>query len=585
MDDGGRPKTRRPGRTRLRRWLPVLFLLTSLTVAGVSALEAYRAQRLHRATATAVLDDYAEFAAWSYEQRVNERITSALQRTFTITHQNRTFSAGEATEDCLSMLLEDLAATEKCACDTGLAGRYSFFVRIDDTARAATWGGARPEATDRELLIRAVQTDARDVYAESWPFRVLYLSGGKGPVLAYVRLTARNPRDGVRPATTDTLIYGIEVARDKLVALFGQALRDEALLPPALTRGRPNDDVIQVEMLAPGSHVLFASRPTPTRASTAEGGLRPYLGGGTILTSVMPSAAEQLVIGGLPADRTRTLIVIVLLAGALAIAALVNLRRENRLALLREQFVASVSHELRTPLAQVRLFTDTLRLGRTRTDEQRDWALENIDRETLRLTHLVENILQFSRAERGVRASGHQPSDLGREARDALAAFQAMVPPSKARFVSDLPDGLLADVHRDSFRQVVLNLLDNAVRYGRPGQTVRIAASRVAGGHVRIAIEDEGPGVPSAERERIFDPFRRGSGAIAAAVAGSGIGLAVVREILHAHQGRVWVEQAPAGGARFVVELPANPAAHDGRATTDVTASARPLEPASAEVA
>jgi signal transduction histidine kinase len=115
-------------------------------------------------------------------------------------------------------------------------------------------------------------------------------------------------------------------------------------------------------------------------------------------------------------------------------------------------------------------------------------------------------------------------------------------------------------MHAESFQQVLLNLLDNAMKYGPAGGAVRVTAALApgapGGGRVRVAVEDEGPGVEPAERERIWEPFRRGARAVGSVAVGSGIGLAVVREIVALHEGRAWVEDAPNGGARFVVELP-----------------------------
>ena len=123
------------------------------------------------------------------------------------------------------------------------------------------------------------------------------------------------------------------------------------------------------------------------------------------------------------------------------------------------------------------------------------------------------------------------------------------------RFETALEPGLVAQLHAESFRQVILNLLDNAVKYGRKGQTVRVTTG-VADGRIRIAVEDEGPGVDPAERERIWEPFRRGERAVGSVAVGSGIGLSVVREIVGWHEGAAWVEDAPGGGARFVIDLP-----------------------------
>jgi signal transduction histidine kinase len=303
--------------------------------------------------------------------------------------------------------------------------------------------------------------------------------------------------------------------------------------------------------------VLFASAADTPLAHPAEQRVPAALGGGLIRASVLPDVADQLIIGGLPRDRLPLLLVVFALSGALALLAVRQLRKETELARLRSDFVASVSHELRSPLAQVRLFVETLRLGRAPTDQHREWALANVDRETLRLAGLVENVLAFSRAERGGLAGLElQPGDVGDEVEAAVASFAPLVPPGRVALDVRVGPGLRALVHRDSLRQVLLNLLDNAVKYGSRGQTVRVEAGRY-GDAVRIAVDDQGPGVAAADREAIFEPFRRGRATLeGGAVAGSGIGLSVVREIVRAHGGRAWVETGPEGGARFVVELP-----------------------------
>ena len=103
---------------------------------------------------------------------------------------------------------------------------------------------------------------------------------------------------------------------------------------------------------------------------------------------------------------------------------------------------------------------------------------------------------------------------------------------------------------------MLLNLLDTAVKYGGEGGTVRVDVRRVHGGGVRLAVEDSGPGVPAADRKRIWDSFQRGELARHRAVGGSGIGLTIVREIAEEHGGRAAVESPPGGGARFIVEMP-----------------------------
>jgi signal transduction histidine kinase len=120
----------------------------------------------------------------------------------------------------------------------------------------------------------------------------------------------------------------------------------------------------------------------------------------------------------------------------------------------------------------------------------------------------------------------------------------------------DAAGSVPARLQRGALRQILLNLLDNAMKYGGDGTEVNVQVTRAGGGGVRLRVDDNGPGVPAQERERIWRPFERGELARARAAGGSGIGLTIVREIAEEYGGRAWVESGPNGGARFVVELP-----------------------------
>src|SRR5256885_11553687 len=119
-----------------------------------------------------------------------------------------------------------------------------------------------------------------------------------------------------------------------------------------------------------------------------------------VCSSDLPDMAPKLVIGGMPRSNVPMLLSLLALTAGLVVAALLQLRREYELSQLRADFVSGVSHELRTPLAQIRMFSETLLLGRVRSDEERERSLGIIDQEARRLTHLVENLLHFSRSER-----------------------------------------------------------------------------------------------------------------------------------------------------------------------------------------
>lgn len=243
-------------------------------------------------------------------------------------------------------------------------------------------------------------------------------------------------------------------------------------------------------------------------------------------------------------------------------------RRLEEITALRADFVASTSHELRTPLAQIRMFAELLRKGSLRNAEEADRALRIIEKEASRLTILVDNILNYARLRRRVETRALEgggdgngapapiPADVAIDVEQALEAFSPLALERGVRVVSAVEGRPYAAADSQALRQVLINFLENAVKYGPRGQTVAVGA-REDDGWVRLWVDDEGPGVPVAERERIWRAFHRGSTAESSAQGGSGIGLAVVRDLVLQAGGRVEIERSPAGGARFVAELPA----------------------------
>lgn len=239
------------------------------------------------------------------------------------------------------------------------------------------------------------------------------------------------------------------------------------------------------------------------------------------------------------------------------------LRREAESSRLRGTFVASVSHELRTPLTQIRMYAEMLRLGLLPTPDDSARALSVIEKEAERLTMLIERSLAFVRS--GQPASAVRAEDVAVEeaVSRAVGAIGAFAVERGVTLRADIDAGLIVRIARDDLQQMLLNLLDNAIKYGPRGQRVDLHARR-QGEMVRLAVRDEGPGVPLAERERIWAPFIRGLAATdtpmsGAAPGGSGIGLAVVRDLAARAGGRAYVEEQAGKehrGASFVLELP-----------------------------
>jgi signal transduction histidine kinase len=576
------------------RW-PLALLLVSIGVTAFAAVDASRAVQSQRATAERALQGYASFAAWSYQQHLREALTAAAREVLgPVNHGHELHTSPRIPH--ARELAHYLDWDSRCFChQAGYGpnpGIYFGFKLGTDTVGVGVntsdhpergWvvdlpppiGGASPPIAGYDAAERAWVNDTltkllRSGFRSDWGF--VYVVGefrDKPRYLAYTLMPT---------AWGDTIVYGVEYAAKDVEGLMGRVLDRQGILPAALTGGRSNREMLSVEVMMRGhGPLLFASDNRRSWEHDAAQTMAPSYGGMVIHAQIRPNLAGDLLIGGLPHSRLPLLLGMLALAAALSIVAVAQLRREGELARIRSDFVSSVSHELRTPLAQIRLYVETMRLGRFATEAQRTRAVEHIDREARRLSHLVENVLRFARGARG-RADAavrRDPVDVAHEAAEIVAEFEPLAAARRAQVVVEFDEPTPpAEVHMrpGTFRQVLLNLLDNAVKYGPVGQTVRVRVTaagsgrvpsgRVAAGSdaVRVAVIDEGPGVPAGEREAIWRPFQRGSAAREGA-GGSGIGLTLVKEIVDEHEGRVWVEDGVSGGATFVVELPIEPRA------------------------
>jgi two-component system, OmpR family, phosphate regulon sensor histidine kinase PhoR len=221
---------------------------------------------------------------------------------------------------------------------------------------------------------------------------------------------------------------------------------------------------------------------------------------------------------------------------------------------VQKELVATVSHELRTPIAAIKGFAETL-LGGALDDPQ--WNREftaTILRHSDRLTRLVDDLLAFSLLESGRRKPQAEPVDLSRLVWDFIAGMEPVARSRRQKLAARMPKELKVCVDPTQITQVLQNLVDNACKFGRSGDTVRIEAGRVEG-FALLKVVDAGPGIPPEEAQRIFEPFHRIDDA-RKQKPGAGLGLAIARRIVESHGGRIWAERRPQGGSVFAFTLP-----------------------------
>jgi two-component system OmpR family sensor kinase len=217
------------------------------------------------------------------------------------------------------------------------------------------------------------------------------------------------------------------------------------------------------------------------------------------------------------------------------------------------RFLSDASHELRTPLASIRGYAELYRMGATQDPEAVERAMRRIEDEAARMGVLVEDLLALARLDEE-RERVRRKVDLAALARNAVSDARATAPDREIVLEADDGAAVLADP--DQLRQVLANLLRNAIVHTPAGTPIEVSVQR-GGGDVRLQVRDHGPGLPGDDPAALFDRFWRAEGGRERGKAGAGLGLAIVAGIVGAHQGAVVAEDAEGGGARFTVVLPA----------------------------
>ena len=522
----------------------IALLLLTLVLSGLLAFEAEQEARAHRVASARVLREH--LAATGRDAL--DGVAGALR---------------EATVEALGPVVETRAATpyERLPSPGVLGARAVYPLACMQPSPA--W--IRLDLRDGSLAVDGKLTPA----LTAWVAEAARVTARHGSAVdgAGYRVVA-----GTGAAAGRVLVMGIKRAPfDAPLAVYGLVTCADVFGTPLLAAARRRgaggdalglalaDSLLTVEVRDAGGGLLAHAPAGPAIGATT--GLvvaQRQVVGLTLRAAEGPGAVGRVLV---PARRGARVVVIgalAMLTGALGVLALRQLRREQELVRLRADFTSSVSHELRTPLAQILLFGETLALGRVHDDAQRRAAADTIVREARRLMQMVENVLHVARAERRGNAVHLSDVPLAPLVREVVQGFAPLAREAEMRVEAAVPDALVARADAGALRQILLNLLDNARRYGARAQVIGIGAQADGADAVRLWVDDEGPGIPAHDRRRVWEPFvrlardrRQGDR------TGSGLGLAVVADLVHAVGGEVWIGDAPGGGARVGVRLAA----------------------------
>jgi signal transduction histidine kinase len=511
-------------------FLPAL-LVVALGVTGVVSLRGYRTAQVLRATLESTLEAYVSFVAEHAQKSTELAIMSCAEF----------WLAPVMTPDGGP---DDIHLHRQCGEEDG--GRFEL-----DITHGSIISATGLAAAHAQFLLETIPDAPRIEPRSGWHMGTLTtVIDGRSEIVPYVVHRAGDRETAIGFLPIGALSFALDAAITKVA-------------PPEKFK-KPNSRL--TDFFYVGSNQRAAATNRSASLYMQRRALNPALGPITVEVGILPAGLYELAPSGVPHDRGFEFLALFGLAAALVFSSVLLLRREEQLARTRANFVAGVSHELRTPLAQIRMFAEMLLLGRVRTEADRRRSLEIIDTEARRLSQLVENVLQVARSENGHLHVNPINMHLAPIVRECVESFSILAQARSIEFRSELQEDLVAPVDSAALRQIVLNLLDNAAKYGPVGQRV-VTGVALFDNQARIWIDDEGAGVPVRERERVFDPFYRMRDA--QHTTGSGIGLSVVRELVALHGGEVWIENAPDAGARVVVQFP-GAYLSTGQATGDI---------------
>ncbi len=413
---------------------------------------------------------------------------------------------------------------------------------------------------------------------EYWYGIALELAGGAGqaplrnPKLAVSEVVAslwedwqQFGRSGSRSLTKQLVGPGpvpvmtiVNANPDRMVAVIyaGEALRQ--WIPDPSAAGEVSG--VQVSLVGPdGKSLLGEDRPDASLR--VERSLAPA----SLPWQLDITASASGAGGSLASERRNYLILIlvmIVLMVALACYAMARgVLREAAVGQLQSDFVSAVSHEFRSPLTTLRQLTELLAEGRILDEGRRRQYFAVMQKETSRLHQLVEDLLDFGRMDAGRREYHMEPLDLCTLLRESVQQYRNEAGANGHSIeIAGGPGPLMVEADQEALRRVVRNLLENAVKYSPAADTVWVEADREGTAAV-LRVKDHGIGIPPEEQKRIFEKFVRGDAAKRAAISGTGIGLAMVQEIVRVHHGEVDLSSEVGAGSTFVVRLPLSHAA------------------------
>ncbi len=536
-------------------------LLGALVGGALLAVEAYSADGARRNATARALEQLASVAAWEFARQASSQLDHgarmALWATVAAAPALATNHAAHADIHC-----------DGCAPPVVGSSRFS---AVGQVGALAMRPGA-PSDVPADRLLAAANAAAQALRAEKSDGTII---GTLKDMDGQTRIVAAMGR---WTSASDLSVYGIVAPEGWFEQVLARAVSRQTLLPTLLNRPMPLDSGVSVVVRTTAGEVVFRSEVIGAPVDSRLRGTATLALADSLVADVTLTPATAAVLSdAVPRARPVMPMLLFALTALVLVLAVAHQRRSSALARQRVDFLASISHDFNTPLALVMVHAETLLKPGAVPDEHRDAYTRVVLREARRLSRLVENALRFTDIQRGLAPLDICPIDLSSLLHEAVTDFGPLASARGAVLSLAMePNGLVVvDADRDAMRQVLFNLFDNAVKYGPAGQTVLARVTSEKNG-VILTVDDEGPGIPRRDRQRVFRQFVRLRPVEAGAPSGSGIGLAVAQDLCARMGARISLTTSPGGGTRVTLRFVRSSFAHAERNAVD-THDAAPL--------
>lgn len=528
------------------------LLGSSTFITGLIAYLAFSSGQSHETTVRSALADLAGHTAWSFNRMIErELIHNRLGNVFHVIPACN----GCRVHDSPGIHAEPAHIKSRMKDDDRL--NHSWFHDLE----ISTFFLFKPEPAI--LDIRSDDNQQSVQQFENWAFD--YFSRHSQLPDYGINLTMRMTPDGKyrlvvyrippRLSGLDEIYYlGYELSVTNLASIFREIWNHEQLLMVDSPDSSLASDYMNISVRTSNGLELYSSGNNNQSTVVKEhviGNEIEFLEGDI---SVKPEAEQELYISGINIIHLPWLTLLFALSLIISAFAFLLMRREFDLTRIRSEFIASASHELRTPVTQIRLFSETLKNGRCRNEQEEMRALHIINQEATRMGYLISNILDFSKHQRNILELHFEQTAIDQLINQTAEAFEPIAKSGKSR-ISIKSSTVYAETDSSALRQILINLLDNAVKYGSEHQTVRVNLWET-GDQFHISIEDEGDGITESIKQQIWTPFWRDQKHFKSAISGSGIGLSVVKQFTDLLNGEISVVRGSQGGARFQLSFP-----------------------------